>query len=165
MVIKARCSKNKEWGFLEKYEAYQYWKRGYVKALTSVTIDKELAPAYVYRGGEFIPLEKIDNEVGIDKYIKAKKPFYSKIKEGFIVVLKADVDFVNRVYYPESSSYEIYVLNGNLVPNSDSLPFKKVLDVPKEFDEVVKEPLRILGESFGNREKFLRDRMHLEVVK
>lgn len=160
MLVKTRCSKNKEWGFLEKYEKYQYGKTGYVKALTAVTMDKCLAPAYVFRGDDFVPLQVIDEEVGIDKYIKAKKPFYSKIKEGFVVVLKAEVDFVNKIYYPEKSTYEVYTMNGNPVDVKSGLPFKKVLDLPKEFDNVVKEPLRLLGESFGDREKFLRGRIN-----
>lgn len=159
MIIKARRSKSNEWGFLEKFEMYRHYNEGYVKALTSVTVDKNLAPVYVFKGEEFVPLEEIDETVGIDKYIKAKKPFYSKIKEGYVVLLKARVDYRNRVYIPEESTFEVYTLNG--VPSNleKGLPFKKVLDVPKEFEDVVKEPLRLLGESFGDREAFLRSRL------
>ena len=160
MLVKAKSSKTKEWGFVEKYESYRYNGMGYVKALASVNAEGKLSPVYVYRGDEFIPLSEIDKEVGIDRYLKAKKPFYAKLKEGFLVVLKATVDFENRVYIPEESTFEVYTMNGNPSNIDHGLPFKKVMDVPKEFADVVSEPLRVLGESFGNREEFLRRRLN-----
>lgn len=159
MLVKAKCSKTKEWGFVEKYESYRYNNKGYVKALTSINVKGELSPSYVYRGNEFIPISEIDSEVGIDRYLKAKKPFYAKIKEGFLVVLKASVDFEKKVYIPEESTFEVYTLNGTPTNIDSGLPFKKVLDVPKEFIDIVNEPLRILGESFGDRGEFLRRRV------
>lgn len=159
MLVKARYDKNNSWGLLEKYESYQYNRKGYVKALVSVTKDGSFAPIYAFRGEEFIPLDIIDAEVGIDRYVKAKKPLYSKVGEGFLVLLKAEVDYANKVYYPDKSTYEVYTLNGTEVDVSKGLPFKRVLDVPKEFENLVKEPLRILGESFGKKEEFLRKRI------
>lgn len=160
MIIKARKSKENEWGFLESYRSYDYDGKGYVEALTAVTMNGELAPVYAFRGERFVPLEVIEEEVGIARYIKAKKPFYSKIREGFVVVLNAKVDFNNKVYLPDESTYEVYTLNGSPEDVSKGLPFKKVLDVPKEFIDIVQEPLRLLGESFGDREVFLRSRLH-----
>lgn len=159
MIIKARRSKSNVWGFLEKFESYRHYDKGYVKALAAVTMEGKLTPVYVFRGGEFVPLKDIDGEMGLEKYIKAKKPFYSKVKEGYVVQLKARVDYVNRVYIPEESTFEVYVINGAPSNLSDGLPFKKVLNVPKEFEQVVKEPLRLLGESFGDREVFLKSRL------
>lgn len=161
MLVKARKDKNNSWGFLEEYKVYQYYETGYIKALTSVTVDKRLAPVYVFRGEEFVPLEVIDSEMGISKYIKAKKPFYSKVNEGFLVVLKAEVNFKTRKYFPEKSTFELYSLNdGASIDISKGLPFSPVLDIPREFRNVVEEPLRLLGESFGDREKFLRGRLY-----
>lgn len=160
MILKAKCSKSKEWGFVEKYDVYRYNSKGYVKALTSVTMEGELAPVFAFKGEEFVPLGIIDTEVGIDRYLKAKKPFYAKLNKGFLVVLKANVDFANRVYIPEESTFEVFTINGNPGDLSKGIPFKRVLDVPKEFAEIVKEPLRILGESFGDREVFLRGRIN-----
>lgn len=159
MLVKARKSKTDEWGLLEKYETYNYCGKGYIEALTAVTADKKLAPCYVFRGSEFVPIGVIEEEVGIGKYIKAKKPFYFKPREGFLVILKAKVDFNNKIYLEDQSEFEVYTLNGFSSVSNDSLPFKKVLDVPSEFADVVKEPLRILGESFGDREKFLKSRV------
>lgn len=160
MIVKARCSNSKEWAFLEKYEVYRHYNRGYVKAITSVNVNGKLSPKYVFKGGEFVSVSDIDNSVGIDRYIKAKKPFYSKIKEGILVVLKAEVDFVEKLYYPEKSTYEVYTLNGGLYGNDTELPFKRVLAVPDSFNDIVKEPLQILGESFGNRELYIRRSMN-----
>lgn len=159
MIIKTRRSENNEWGFVEKYETYRYCDGGHVSALTSVTMNGTLAPAYVFRGGKFIPLKDIDEEVGLNRYIAAKKPFYSKIKEGFVVMLTAKVDFRNGIYLPDESTYEVYTMNGVPGDITKGIPFKKVLDVPKEFATIVKEPLRLLGESMGDREKFLRSRI------
>ena len=159
MLIKARCSKGKEWGFLEKFEVYSYNSKGYVKALTSVTVEGKLAPSYAYKGDEFVPISVIDEEIGVDRYIKAKKPFYAKLNSGFLVVLKAEVDFANRIYFSDKSSFEVYTLNGNPSDLSKGLPFKRVLDVPNEFVDIVREPLRILGETFGDRAEFLRRRV------
>ena len=160
MLVKARRDKNNEWGFLEKYEYYRYFDEGYVKALVGVTIDRKLTPVFVFKGNEFVPLSEIDKTVGIDKYIKAKKPFYSKVKDCYVVVLKAKVNFVSGEYFPDKSTFEVYTLNGRPVDVSKGLPFKRVLDVPKEFVNVVREPLRLLGESLGDREKFLRSRLY-----
>ena len=159
MLVKARCSNSNEWGFLEKYETYQYDKKGYIKAIVSVTMEGKLAPVYAFRSGEFIPLSTIDEEVGIDRYIKAKKPFYSKVRDGFLVVLKAEVNFKDKEYYPERATYDVYTPNVASSDATKGLPFKKVLDVPKEFENIVREPLKLLGESFGDREKFLRGRL------
>lgn len=159
MLVKVRCSNDKEWGFLEKYDVYRYYNEGYIKAVTAVTADKKLSPCYAFKGGRFVPLKEIEESVGIDKYIKAKKPFYSKLNEGYLVVLKAEVNFKDKVYFPEKSSYEVYTINGNPSNIEDGIAFKRLLNVPKEFRDVVEEPLRVLGESFGDREKFLKERI------
>ena len=101
MIVKARKSKNNEWGLLEKYEAYRHFDKGYIKATTAVTVEKALAPCYAYRGEEFIPISQIDDEVGLDKYIKAKKPFYFKAKEG---ILEIDPD----AFITITDSYQVY---------------------------------------------------------
>lgn len=159
MLVKVRCSDNKEWGFLEKYDSYRYNDTGYVRAVTSVTVDKKLAPCYAFKGDKFIPLREIEETVGIGKYIKAKKPFYSKLNQGYLVVLKAEVDFRNKVYFADKSTFEVYVLNGAPSNIESGVAFKRLLNVPKEFRDLVEEPLRVLGESFGDREKFLKERL------
>lgn len=158
MILKVRMNKYGAWGFLEKYSQYQYGSSGYVRAITSVTRDGKLSPAYVFKGEDFIDVCDIDESIGLDKYIKAKKPFYSKIGEGFVVVLKAEVDFVTKEYFPEKSTYEVFEVNGIPMNLEKGVPFKRIIDVPREFDEIVKEPMRILGESFGDRYEFLKGR-------
>lgn len=159
MIIQTRVE-NKEWCFLEKFSKYVRGSKALVTALTSIDRETgEIGRAYVARGGEFVPLERIDEEVGIDRYIKAKKPFYSKLKGNFIVVMRVRVDILTGEYNEEGSTYELYLVNGNPMDYSKSLPFKRVRDVPKEFDAFMKEPMRVLAESRGNREKFLRSRL------
>ena len=162
MIVKTRKDKHNEWGFLEKYQSYNHMGNGYIKALVGVTLDKKLTPVFVYKGSEFVPLEEIENTMGIEKYIKAKKPFYSKVKNCFVVELKAVVNFRTKEYFPEKSTFDVYTVNeitGNI---DEGLPFKRVMGVPNEFRAVVEEPLRLLGESFGDRNKFLRSRLWVE---
>lgn len=159
MIIKTKVE-NKEWGFLEKFWNYTRGSKRLVKSLTTVTKDGELGRSYVVRGGKFVPLEVIDKEVGIDRYIKAKKPFYSKLRGNFIVLLKVRVDILTGEYYRDTSGYELYVVNGDTSNIVDGeLPFKRVRNVPKEFDGLLEEPMRLLAESRGDREKFLRSRL------
>lgn len=160
MIINIKKSASKQWGFLEKYKKYEYNGKGSITALVGITRDGTLTSPFIYRKGEFEELSVIENEMGITKYIRAKKPFYSMLSDGLVVVLKASVDYMTKEYLEEESSYELYVLNGDLprVPSKGVL-FKKVSKVPKELDTAIKEPLRILGESFGDREEFLRRRI------
>lgn len=161
MIVKVKLGSDKKWGFLEKYESYWYKDRGYVKALVGLSMNKTLSKPYVYRGGDFVGLDIIDNEVGVDRYVKAKKPFYSMLSGGFIVVLKSYIDLSSGkgIYIPDKSSYEVYVVN-KILEGGNEVALKRVIDVPEAFRDIVEEPLRVLAESMGDREKFLKSRLN-----
>ena len=162
MLLKIKGSDEKEWGFTEKYEVYNYDGKGYIKALTSVSLDRELCPCFAFKGGRFISAGEIEDEVGIARYIKAKKPFYSKFSSGYVVELKAYVDFVNKEYI--RGTFEVFIPNNNpkATDVDGTLSFKRVLNVPEEFNLIVKEPLEVLANSFGNREVFIKSRIAKE---
>ena len=60
---------------------------------------------------------------------------------------------------PEKSEYSVYVSDSIPKDVSKGVYFRKVLNVPKEFDKLVENPLKLLGESLGVRETFLRSRL------
>lgn len=159
MIVKMRKSEDGKWCMLEKFERSVYTNVGYVKALVMIDSEGNISKPYVYRNKEFIPLKQIDEEMGISKYIKAKKPFYSDIRSGHLVELKAVIDFSTGTYLPDKSEYSVYVSDSIPKDVSKGVYFRKVLNVPKEFDKLVENPLKLLGESLGVRETFLRSRL------
>lgn len=157
MNLKVKKSKTNEWGFVESYRVYEPVGRGYIEAIVGITADGKFTKPYIYRGEEFIPLEEVDKEVSVSKYIKAKKPFYSKLADCFVVKMRASVYIYDKKYYKDSSSFEVYTFN-ELSSLGDTVSFKKVLNVPEAINVIMEGLLRELGESFGDREKFLRGR-------
>lgn len=159
MILKVRKDDKGDWGFVEKYKKYRYTDKGYVEALGVVSVEGVFVKPYVFRAGEFIPADAIDSEVGIDKYIKAKKPFYSLVKDGFIVSVRAAISFTENKVLLEESSYDVYIMNAP-VGKCDEVSFKKVLDRSEKLDGLMIGPILTLGESFGDREAFLRSRLN-----
>lgn len=161
MDVKVKGSKTNNWGFVEKYRKYSYLGKGYIEAIVGVTFDKRMTEPYVFKGEEFIPLRDIIGTVGIDKYIKAKKPFYSLLKDGFLVKLVANVDFEEGKYISEKSTFEVFSLNSVVPSKEGTLKFKTLLEVPEPVKELMKDMLQVLGESMGDREKFLLARINM----
>lgn len=94
MELKVRNSKDNEWGFVEGFKVWRWDNKGYVEAVVGVTVDGNFTKPYVRRGGDFIPLSEIEESIGIDKYIKAKKPFYSLLKDCFVVRVRVGMNFL-----------------------------------------------------------------------
>lgn len=161
MDIRVRCDKNNRWGFVEEYKVYDYLGKGSVNALVGVGFDRSMTEPYVFRGGSFIRLEEIDKEMGIEKYVKAKKPFYTLLKDGFIVKLDAKVDFINKEYFPEKSSYSVYtpLKISKEGCSATKLVLMRVNEIPVEMDGSMRCLLQEVGGSMGDRETFLRGRM------
>ena len=106
MKIQLRSDKHNRLGFVEKYNHYFYEDRR-VTVLGLADVGGYFSEPYVLRGDEFIPASQIEEEMGLEKYLKAKKPFYSVIGTGNIVVL-AKISMTlgdNKVYIPEKSTY------------------------------------------------------------
>lgn len=127
MQLRLRESQDNQLGFVETYKIYRYGENGSVSIKVSLDIEgenslgKPSAP-YVFRGNSFIPLSQIEEEMGIEKYLKAKKPFYSLVHNGKsgILVLSAKI-YINAEtgeYDPDKSSFKIYILN-KVSPTSD----------------------------------------------
>lgn len=110
MKIALRSDKHGNLGFVEKYKRYTY-RDNSISIMCMADAGGYIAEPYVLRGDEFIPVKQIKEEMGIDKYINAKKPFYSLLGTGNVILsAKIAMSFDNK-YLPEKSSYHLYILN------------------------------------------------------
>lgn len=160
MELKVRNSKDNEWGFVEGFKVWRWDNKGYVEATVGVTVDGNFTKPYVRRGGDFIPLSEIEETIGIDKYIKAKKPFYSLLKDCFVVKVRVGMNFITGETDEERSSFEVYTANTRKPHTEDTLPMMKIREVPDKVTELMQVKLMpLLGECGGDREKFLRSRL------
>lgn len=161
MDVKIRKSKDNVWGFVESFSSYQTVSTGNIKVVCAITPEGKLAEPYVFRDEQFIPLKQIDEEMGIEKYIKAKKPFYSNLSDGFIAFIKAGVDYVEEEFLPEKTDFVIYQVAGKELesPVKGVLHLKRVLDIPENLKVLMMNLAKEVSECYGDREVFLRRRM------
>lgn len=160
MVIHVRKSKDDIWGFPESFNTYFYGSKGYVKVTAVVTPEGKLSEPYVFRGEKFIPAKEIDKEMGVEKYIKAKKPFYCLLNDGFIVSIKAGVDCTTGEYLPEKTSYSIYNISktsGSSI-NSGEIQLVGILELPQQIRDLMEKLARDVASCRGNRIQYLKSR-------
>lgn len=162
MKVKVRRSlvSNNEWGFLESFNVYRYLDNGSITVVTSITPNGELSMPYGFKQGDFVPLSDIRGGVGIERYMKAKKPIYSLLSDGFIVKTKVRMNFTKGVYIPEGSVFEVYtVLTTSVKGDSGYVYLKKVMDVPNDVVTLMGKINREIAMSGGDRVKFLSKRV------
>lgn len=161
MKVTIRKSKDDKWGFVETYSCYRYIDRGSVTVLVGVTVDGTLTKPHVLRGEEFIPLSQIEEEMGIQKYIKAKKPFYSLLSDGFIAQLKVGLDFTTGEYLPDKSCYTIYKIAGKKVisPIECELNLVRLLETTDKLNDLMVSLSQEIATYKGDRELFLHKRL------
>lgn len=161
MKVTIRKSKNNEWGFVEGYSQYRYLGKGSITVTVGITVDGKMTIPYILRGEEFIPLKQIDEEMGIDKYIKAKKPFYSLLSDGFIAQLKVGLDYETGEYLPDKSCYNVYKIVGKKVisPIECELNLVRLLETTDKINDLMISLSREIASYKGDKELFLRERM------
>lgn len=156
MKIKLRKASN-GWGVVEKHDIYTYTNA------TTVTHIYRLGTApVVHRGQRFLSLQVIEEEMGIDKYLRAKKTFYSVIdnreNDGPLVEVKVRYSYGDNyeLIDPEIKSISFLDI---LYTEGDSAIVKKVpLDSTKIFNKFHKD-LEILLKSKASRKDFLLSRL------
>lgn len=160
MEVTIRKSKNNEWGYVEYFSTYQTIDTGNIKVVASVTAEGKLSTPYVLRGEEFVPVEQIQEEMGIDKYIKAKKPFYSKLSDGFIVFIKAGVNYTEKAFLKDKTSFVIYKAAGKEMTSASegTVQLTRILDIPDNLKDLMYELAEKVSKCNGDREEFLRSR-------
>ena len=158
MELKIKKSKDNKWGFVETFKVWRYLNPvGYVEAVVGVSYDGKFTKPYVFRGEEFIPLQEINEEMGIEKYIKAKKPFYSLLTDGFVAKVRVYINFETGEYIEDKSSYVVYSVVGS---KDEKVAFtKRLREVPSKVDDCMKKLMKELSSNAENREKFLSSRL------
>lgn len=162
MRLKLRCSEDGKFGFVEKFKSYNY-RTGAVTLTALVRVGDRLAEPYVLRAGMFVPAAEIDKEMGIEKYIKAKKPFYSVLGSGN-AILEARVSF-NREdgsLNEGGTHYSLYIpVKGSLEEESDNtftVTANRITNIVPEIDEWVQGLLNDIVKFQQDRKLFLQYR-------
>lgn len=159
MRVKLKKGETTGWGMVETFQTYRYENHGTITVTAVVRGDGELAESFVYRGGDFIPASQIDNEIGIEKYIAAKKPFYMKLSDGFIVKIKAWVDYSKGKCDLSKSSFEVYsVADKDIAVNTGTLLLTRVLNVPDTMTSLMNSLIRDVADCRGKRVQYIKSR-------
>lgn len=161
-----RASVTDTWGYVEQFTRYIWNDKGYVDVVTSVSHNKDIdsfffSKPYVLRGGCFVPLKDIDEEVGIDRYIKAKKPFYSLVGDGFVVHIKSRVDYQTGECDLSKSIVEaLQYYSEESHGDEGDLFTKKILNMNTDLKNVLEFLAVELAKCKGDKEAFMRSRLY-----
>lgn len=159
MLVKVRKGENTGWGMVETFQVYRYGNHGTVTVTGIVGRDGKLAESYVYRGDEFIPASQIDEEMGVEKYIKAKKPFYMRLSDGFPVRVRASIDYVTGECIMDKSSCEIFQVSGRDTSlNYGSVKMTRVLNLPESIGALTENLIKEVANCKGNRVTYIKSR-------
>ena len=164
MKVALRSDKYNRLGFVERYSQYFYdYKRISILGIADMS-NCCFAEPYVLRGDEFIPASQIEEELGISKYIKAKKPFYSVIGTGNIIVsAKVAMSLGDTpIYIPEKSIYSLYYLNKDSLKSQGNGRWVADMKRISQTNDSIMEIVHNMGKEFvkcgGDRELFLKSR-------
>lgn len=161
MELTVRKSKNNEWGVVEQFSSYWYDGKGSVTITGCVTPEGKLSPPYALKGEEFVPLSVIEGSVGIERYLKAKKPIYSKLSDGFLVKIKAGLNYSTGEYLPEKSVAQAYKIVGREVVSTTACKIiaEPIVAVTDELSELFTNVSRGIVMCNGERVDYLKSRL------
>ena len=156
MKLKVRGAEGGDvlWGFLESWGTYHY--KGVLTVKHVFALGSE---PLIHRGGVYEGLSVVEEEMGIGKYIRAKKPFYSPIKESALI-LKADIPIQEGTGIVLGERVSISFLEPITVVEGE-LYTREIPSSVEELSVVSLGDLNNMYESLGDREKFLRGRVNL----
>lgn len=162
MNVKIKKDKNNDWGMVESFQVYRYDSHGTITATVIVGVNGEIVKPYCFRKEEFIPASQIEEEMGIEKYIAAKKPFYSKVSEGFPVKIVAYIDFITGEIDRKKSYCDMFtVASTKVAVNSGSMCLSRILNMTESLERLCDGLIENVASCRGNREKFLKSRLGL----
>lgn len=161
MKLVIRKGNNKGWGFVEKFQTSGANKNLYVKVIVGISPNGKMVEPYAFRGKEFISLRQIDDEVGIDKYIIAKKPFYSLLNDGFVASITTCFNYETGEIVESKSTYTVYEAEGWVVTSDTEgeLSLRNIIKVPEAVNNIIKEIQKTITKTRGDREKFFKERL------
>ena len=163
MDVKLKKSKNDSngythWGFVEKYKVWKYGTKGYIEVVLGLDSNtQQLSEPYVFRGEEFIKASQIDEEMGISKYIKAKKPFYSLLERNLVLKMHVAMDF-NEKSIIEDKCYSLVYKPTGFSKDGNRLNLVRYSSISDEVKAVIESLFIKVLESCGDREVFIRSR-------
>lgn len=165
MEVKVKKSSDGEWGFVESFQVYRYYGKGSINVLTCITPDGEIAEPYIYRGGEFIPARVVDREIGIERYVWAKKPFFCKLSDGFIAYVKAGIDFETGGFLENKSSFSVYAMGEKMDMSYDRgvVQLHEIFEITDRVKEIMSPIIRSICSTGEDRVRFLKSRFPSEV--
>lgn len=161
MELTIRKSEDNKWGFVESFSVYKYNNKGVITVTLGVTPEGRIAPAYVMRGNKFISVDEIDREMGVEKYIKAKKPFYTLLSDGYVAEVKAGYDLMSGEFVKDKSSYSIYqATNRSKVGISEgNLYLKQIHETSDMLESLMFKIARQVSLCRGDRRSYLLSRL------
>ena len=152
-----RSEKSGNWGVIENFKSWRYKGKGYVEVLAGVDVNTgKFVMPYVYKGHEFISADKIHNEVGIDRYVAAKKPFFTVIDNAIFMNIRVSVNYMTNTIDIESAEFKAYI--PELVVSETAIVCKKV-QIPAVVEGNRENLISMVGNSFGDRTKFMVNRL------
>lgn len=168
MKLKLRKDKNDVFGFVENFKDYRYVDNGSISMMVlALTGSSVLPEPFVYRADQFVPISNIHREMGISKYIKAKKPFYSVLGSGNIIIdMRVAFDISTGQYSKERSRFKLYIPDINSLTYSEkegySVTLKRLTSSSSQLEEFLDSLGSKIAETAYDREKFLINRMGVE---
>ena len=145
------------WGMVEQYKVWKYKGKGYIEVIVGVDINTgKFTVPYVYKGRDFVSAEVIAKDIGIDRYVAAKKPFFTLIENSVMVNIRVKVDYGERIIDIEDSIFDVYSLG---VVVSETQVMLRKCTIPDIINDSKEELIRLVGESFGNKAQFLESRI------
>lgn len=166
MEVKVKKSSDGMWGFVESFQVYRYHGKGSINVLTCITPDGEIAEPYIYKGGEFVPARVVDGQIGIERYVWAKKPFYCKLSDGFIAYVKAGIDFDTGEFLEGKSSFSVYTMGEKMDMSYDKgvVQLHEIFEVTDRVRDMMSSIMKAVCATGEDRVKFLKSRFKSEEV-
>lgn len=161
MEVTIRKDKNDKWCFVETFNVYNYLDKGNITVTVGISPEGKLVTPYILRNDTFIPLSVIEEEMGINKYIKAKKPFYCNLSDGFIASIKVGVDFKTGELLKDKTTYSVFSIasRDDVLSNTTKLHLSRILEVPEQVNELMFNVANEIAKCKGDREAYLRGRI------
>lgn len=159
MKVKIKKDKNNEWAMVESFRVYRYDGKGTITVTGIVDTTGRMSKPYCYKKMEYLPASQIEEEMGIEKYITAKKPFYSKLSDGFPVKVVAHIDFISGEVNMDKSYCELYTVSSReLSVDKGTLGLSRILNVSDDLHKLCEQLISMVAECKGNRENYLKSR-------
>lgn len=160
MELTVRADNEGKWGFVERFKPYAWKDYRCVTVDVGVTSEGNFTEPYALRGTGFEKLSVVADEMGLEKYMKARKPIYSLLSDGFIIDIRSYFEYESGEYCEEKSHYHIYSIRDIIrsKPTEGKAYLVEVMEIPEELDALAKKLSKKVAETGFDRNAFLKAR-------